>query len=400
MEKVFVTFFPIGKDIHITKDVGLIPFILHKKFGYKSYIATFGNLDEYPSLEATEGLIHWRISRIRKPGKLLNFFFKKLIGVNYLDFFSCCSFLVNNSKKIDVLQLYHIHDEFVGIYARLYKKCNPEGIIYLKMDLGDKTHKWLIDIFNNGCRDWRIRSRIQDIIKYSDIVSCESTKFIESLNKVFGEKVVYLPCGCFELNSLNHNWDQKRNVFMIAANLSEYKGADILLRAFGRIYTNCDWDLLLVGRVDNSLIPALNEVYTECPGIIDRIKFAECITDKRVLYDLYRRAKIFIMPSKGESFGIVFLEAKYNGCYIILSDTVAPKDDLIQDLNDGEIIPSGDLEALYRAMQRAIDLDIYNEGNYERIQQDYLKRFSYYNTVDIIHERIQSILNSKKDVPY
>jgi hypothetical protein len=46
----FVTLFPGATNIHLTKDVGMIPFIMHKYYGYDSTLVCYKN-DEYDYLE-------------------------------------------------------------------------------------------------------------------------------------------------------------------------------------------------------------------------------------------------------------------------------------------------------------------------------------------------------------
>lgn len=37
---VFATFFPGCLNVHLTKDVGMIPYVLYRDFGYDSYYTT------------------------------------------------------------------------------------------------------------------------------------------------------------------------------------------------------------------------------------------------------------------------------------------------------------------------------------------------------------------------
>ena len=41
--KTFVTIFPHTENIHLIKDVGMIPYILQKHHDFDSYIATYNN---------------------------------------------------------------------------------------------------------------------------------------------------------------------------------------------------------------------------------------------------------------------------------------------------------------------------------------------------------------------
>ena len=49
----FVTLFPQCQNIHLVKDVGMIPYVMHRDMGYDSYVMCYKNGD-YPYLD-TEG---------------------------------------------------------------------------------------------------------------------------------------------------------------------------------------------------------------------------------------------------------------------------------------------------------------------------------------------------------
>ena len=46
----FVTMYPETENVHLIKDVGMIPFIMHKKFAYDSTIVCYKN-EDYSYLE-------------------------------------------------------------------------------------------------------------------------------------------------------------------------------------------------------------------------------------------------------------------------------------------------------------------------------------------------------------
>jgi glycosyltransferase involved in cell wall biosynthesis len=55
------------------------------------------------------------------------------------------------------------------------------------------------------------------------------------------------------------------------------------------------------------------------------IEYVGYVTDSE-LADLYRRAKVFALPSFQEGVGMVALEAAVNGCEIVLTEVGAPKE--------------------------------------------------------------------------
>ena len=86
----FLTIFPGTENVHLIKDVGMLPFILHEEFGYDSTIASYKN-GEYPYLETeVKGLKHVFIKKkFRNP------------------IFDVLWFLLLNFRKYDIVQCYH-----------------------------------------------------------------------------------------------------------------------------------------------------------------------------------------------------------------------------------------------------------------------------------------------------
>ena len=91
------------------------------------------------------------------------------------------------------------------------------------------------------------------------------------------------------------------------------------------------------------------------PKLRDRIKFTGEITDKEMLTRIYRRSKIFVLPSRSESFGIVLLEAASNGNFIVTTKGVPAGSDINNDGKFGFVVPIGDIPALSGALFRLIN---------------------------------------------
>lgn len=52
----YVVLFPECKNVHLIKDVGMIPYSLHKNFGIKTAIATYQNEHNYSFLSKIPGV--------------------------------------------------------------------------------------------------------------------------------------------------------------------------------------------------------------------------------------------------------------------------------------------------------------------------------------------------------
>lgn len=95
------------------------------------------------------------------------------------------------------------------------------------------------------------------------------------------------------------------------------KGFDRMIRAMPRLIENIpDAVYLICGKGDDR--PHLERIAAET-GVTDRVIFAGSIPEERKA-DYYRLADVYVMPSHGEGFGFVFLEAMACGIPAVASN--------------------------------------------------------------------------------
>lgn len=98
------------------------------------------------------------------------------------------------------------------------------------------------------------------------------------------------------------------------AAVERYKGHDRVIRALPRILAAYPGTMyFVIGDGDDR--PRL-EALTLQYGLEDKVKFLGSVIDKE-LPDYYRLADVLVMPSTGEGFGIVFLEALASGIHAV-----------------------------------------------------------------------------------
>lgn len=104
-----------------------------------------------------------------------------------------------------------------------------------------------------------------------------------------------------------------------------YKRVDALIEALPSLQPHVPGLLLVIGGCgdDRSRLEALVCRH----GLSDAVVFAGAIADDE-LVDHYRLATVFALPSEGEGFGIVFLEAMGCGCPVLAGDRDASPDPL------------------------------------------------------------------------
>jgi phosphatidyl-myo-inositol dimannoside synthase len=122
-----------------------------------------------------------------------------------------------------------------------------------------------------------------------------------------------------------------KKVLMTVSRLAsdeKYKGHDRVIRALpGVLSKHNEAIYLIVGDGDDR--PRI-EALVQSSGLTDKVRFAGRVAPEE-LPDHYRLADLLVMPSTGEGFGIVFLEAMATGIHVLGGD----RDGSIDPLADG-----------------------------------------------------------------
>jgi len=158
------------------------------------------------------------------------------------------------------------------------------------------------------------------------------------------------------------------------------KGLDFLIRAFGRIEDRCDAMLLIGGGSKN---PKQHEIDVKADllqivaelGLTDRVLFTGYIPDE-VLETYYRKAKVFVLPSKYEPFGMTTLEAMSCGTPVVATRFGGIKDDLHDGVDSLLVDPSKPEELSEAILKVLTDGDLaarLSENGQKTIQE----RFSW-----------------------
>jgi phosphatidyl-myo-inositol dimannoside synthase len=133
----------------------------------------------------------------------------------------------------------------------------------------------------------------------------------------------------------------------------KYKGADDLIRAVAQLrkqHQHADTSLVLVGTGDD--LPRLKEIATQEQLDQSAVVFLENLP-RPELAACYDRADIFALPSTGEGFGLVYLEAMAFAKPVIGVASGGTLD-LIKTGVNGFLVPPKDPAALVRALDRLL----------------------------------------------
>jgi phosphatidyl-myo-inositol dimannoside synthase len=129
-----------------------------------------------------------------------------------------------------------------------------------------------------------------------------------------------------------------------------YKGADELIRSVAQIRDRFpDVYLVAVGGGDD--LPRLRRLAVDLE-IADRIQFLENLSREEIAA-CYANADVFALPSTGEGFGLVFLEAMAFSKAVI-GAACGGTTDVIEDGVNGLLVPPGDTERLTHALENLL----------------------------------------------
>ena len=225
------------------------------------------------------------------------------------------------------------------------KKTHPESrtaVVLHGMDYIDQksfpAHEYLKGIDRLGCRSKTQAEMAQRILGlnerpfvcYSGVPDAYLEKFSVDIEKFKGIKT----------------WR-----FIYVGRLVEYKRVDLVIQALSML-TEIDWTLDIVG--DGAELENL-KVQTKKCGCEDKIFFRGRISRDEVM-ELMKKSHCFVMVSKGEIFGLVYLEAMAASC-IAIGSIGEGIDGIIKDGENGYLCKAADLDALREKIEIVINAE-------------------------------------------
>jgi glycosyltransferase involved in cell wall biosynthesis len=137
----------------------------------------------------------------------------------------------------------------------------------------------------------------------------------------------------------------------------KYKGADTLIEALPHVLkTAPDASIVLVGNGDDR--PRLQKLAQDL-GVSQRTHFLQGLSPEQ-LSACYANCNVFALPSRGEGFGLVILEAMAHAKPVI-GGAHGGIPDIVEDGVTGLLVPHGDVERLGQALE-----SLFNNPNMAR----------------------------------
>lgn len=177
--------------------------------------------------------------------------------------------------------------------------------------------------------------------------------------------------------------ENKRILLTVGRTRSDerYKGHDTMLRVMERLGSEYVW--LVIGT--GADLPRL-KLKAEKLGIINKTRFLGNVT-REVLVDYYNLCDCFVMPSKGEGFGIVFLEALACGKPVVGGN----KDGSREPLMDGKL---GFLVNPDNVEETARAIDLACSAKEDRTNPEYLtKEVEAHFGIKVFNRRVKEVFS-------
>ena len=286
--------------------------------------------------------------------------------------------VLRHGKKYDYLMSFHIFFRSI-LLSICYKWVNPKGKMYLKLDIPD----FIIHKISHREKYPTWRFLYKKCVEVTDIFTVETqSSYAQLLNvsyfKKHADKVIYLPNGfdgeeARNLDSRPKGFSEKQNYVITVGRLgTNQKNTELLLDAITQIDPK-DWKFLFIGPVETNFNDYIQAYFKTHPTLEDKVLFKGNIRTKKELWNYYNNAKVFILPSRWESYGLVLNEARYFRNYILSTDVGAAAE--IIDGKYGKIIDGTSCifaEYIQKIIDGQIAINVYTDTEDKSILWEHL----------------------------
>lgn len=294
------------------------------------------------------------------------------------------------ATKFDIIFLGHINMAVAGV---IIKRLFPAKKVIL---------------ITHGIDVWRpltgARSKILKIADNIFSVSNFTKSKLQSLHNVDDSKVTIfpntidpffpIPDSVAPINTLDEKYGIREDDFVIytltrLSSTELYKGYDKVIEAVGQLvekYPNIKY--VIAGKYDAGEKSRIDELVKRF-GVESNIIFTGFL-DERELVDHYRMADMYIMPSKKEGFGIVFIEALVCGLPVVAGNADGSVDALMKGELGTLVNPESVVEIKDAILNHISNNYRYKQQERINTRQKTLENFSF----DMYKQRLQNFIAS------
>jgi glycosyltransferase involved in cell wall biosynthesis len=237
-----------------------------------------------------------------------------------------------------------------------------------------------------------IYSRADKIISVSKESKQNCVKWLRvSPDKI---EVIYNGVDTYEINSmasqkakLPDSYNPELPTIVFTGSMVHRKGVDILLEAFSKVCLKWRVNLVLIGEGEKLL------EYKELSKKLNVSENVYFVGEHVNPFPFMNLGSIFVLPSRGEGFPNVVLEAMSLKKAVIASDCKTGPREII-DQSNGTLIPVGDVEELSTSLENYIIHEEIRKKHSEEAYKTIQKKFSLEKQLECIKDEIESIFDN------
>lgn len=251
-----------------------------------------------------------------------------------------------------------------------------------------------VPVFNN-CDFYNIQ-RAKKIIKSSLIVAVRSKEQRNRIKEMFPQSdpiIMYsgapLPLETSHSIGCSENADEHLTyTIMYAGDLIPLKNVDILLKSFSELAKDLPVKCVIVGDgpMENEL-----RALTSSLNIESKVLFTGRLSRQDVLRHM-SKSDVFVMASSPESFGIVYLEAMSEGCFVIACRNEGI-DGVVKNGVNGALVHARNVEELTDAIRAFYSATPLQRKNWQNESVITANEYSEYN---VAKKAIEDIIRANR----
>lgn len=384
--RTYAVFYPEARRPGLLKDVGQLPWHLSRRGGWKTNLVTHPNSPSYDTVLTDE-----RFSIQLMPPS------RHLVGVSL----GGLAWIWRNARSLDVAQLFHLRFQ-TFVYAAALRLRNRNVVLYLKTDLDSQQFaakrpaRYARGTLAGALRRTAFAFFLDHLapigMRLFDLASGEtraSTIWLRSQFPTMADRFFRLPNGLAPLPEPGPSHESREKWILTVGRLGTWqKNNEMLVDAASRVALG-DWKIVFCGPVE----PGFRE-YAESRLGASAV-FTGPVEDRERLYDIYRNARCFCLPSRFESFAFVLLEAFACGNYIVSTD-VGVAADLLRDERDGRIISNE--SSLSQALEDVVGNDLTSAARIADRHAEVEQSYDWVVIAAQLERRLETILESRSRI--
>lgn len=285
----------------------------------------------------------------------------------------------------DVIILGHLNLALIGVLMKLFAPQKKLIVICHGIEVFDPVSGWKKRALQQADQVLAVSSFTkQQLILKQGLHAEKITVFPNTIDPFF-----QLPSSFVKPAYLQQRYGisaEEKIIFTLTRlNSSEgYKGYDTLISVLPQlIQQNIPFKYILAGKADAAELQRMQTLIASL-GLHNKVMMPGFLADEEIT-DHYLLADVFVMPSKGEGFGIVYLEAMACGLPVIAGN----KDGSTEALQFGELgtlIDPDSEEELASALVKVLG----KQHEPKQVQQNMLQYFSF----EKFKERLKNVVET------